>query len=234
MPKARPKTGERRKTRQPLNIDKLPPLVHDILLKLRNQQGKTLKEISALSAEPFGRGKLGFIDWANLEPRVRKLFPEKRIPETTLHRWFDLRYEQVYADVMVRSEQARAIAESFAKSMLVNGNEAVVNAARDTIMNVLAEDSSDNGRTKAAAGLIALAEVMQKARANDIKERKVSVDERRIAQLEKDAELKRKRFQREMDAAEKKLTKGQALTADDINQIRQRVFGIGPAPVAAA
>lgn len=231
MTKAKPKTGERRKAKQPFNMDRLPPVVHDVILQLRNGRGKTWEEISALSAQPMDKG--GFVEWSKLPADVRKLFPKKVIPRTSLHRWYDVRVQQVRADVEVRSEQARTIAQAFASSVMTNGNEAVVNAARDTIMAVLAEDASASGRQKAAKALIALAEVMQVARANDIKERKVSVDERRIAQLEKDAELKRKRFQREMDAAEKKLTKGEALTAEDINQIRQRVFGIGPAPVAA-
>lgn len=237
MPKARPKTGERRETNQPLKIDRLPSSVHDDILFLRNVRGKTWQEIEALSTEPVknedGSKGTGFIDWPALPFAILELFPDMRLPHSSLHRWYDLRVEQVRKEVLVRSQQAHKIAEAFAKSGMVDGDEAVINAARDTIMGILTEDGTAKGRILASKGLLALAEVMQASRANDIKERKVSVDERKLAQLEKDAELKRTKFQREMEAAEKKITKGDALTVDDINRIRQRVFGIGPAPVAA-
>jgi hypothetical protein len=208
-------------------MDRLPPHVLDIILQLRNRAGKTWEEISALSAEPVGKGKAGFIEWDKLAPAVRKLFPGKRIARTSLHRWFDLRVEQVRADVMVKSEQARAIAESFAKSMLVNGNEAVVNAARDTIMNVLAEDSSAAGRENAAAALISLAEVMQRARANDIRERKVSTEERKIKLLEEREAAQRDKLAREAERLTKKHTKGE-LKREDIARLVEMTFGIAP------
>jgi hypothetical protein len=81
---------------------------------------------------------------------------------------------------MLRSEQARAIAESFAKSNLVNGDDAVINAARDTLMGVLSEDGTESGRLNATKGLIKLGELMQKARTNSIRDRKVAVDEQTL------------------------------------------------------
>jgi hypothetical protein len=200
MPKARPKTGEKRKTHQPLHMDRLPPEVLDEILRLRNGRGKTWEEISALTAEPVGDKKCGFIDWKALDPEVRKLFPKFRIAVTTLHRWFDIRVAQVRADVQVRSNQARLIAESFAKSNLVNGDEAVINAARDTLMGVLSEDSSEDGRLNATKGLIKLGELMQKAKTNSIRERGVAIDEQNL-QLKLD-EIKR-RAEKLIQAAEK-------------------------------
>lgn len=231
MTKARPRTGEKRKTNQPLNMDRLPPYVHDVILQLRNRRGKTWEEISALSAEPFGEGKAGFVDWAKLPADVRKLFPGKRIPRTTLHRWYDLRVDQVKADVIVRSEQARVIAESFAKSNLVNGDEAVLNAIRDTLMNVLAEDASDAGRQQAAKHLIALAEVMQAARANDIRERKVSTEERKIKLLEEREAQQREKLAKAAADLEKKRTKG-AINREDIERLVEQTFGIPPKKAA--
>jgi len=231
--KARPKTGERRETNQPLKIDKLPPEVQQSILHLRNGLGLTWQEIEQRSAEPVGQGKSGFIEWDKLPTPILELFPDLRLPHSSLHRWFDLRVAQVRKDVMVRSEQARTIAESFAKSNLVNGDDAVINAARDTLMGVLSEDGTESGRLNATKGLIKLGELMQKARTNVIRDRKVGTEERRIKLLEQDAEQRRSKFEREMNAAEKKVTKGEALTVADINKIRERVFGIGPAPVAA-
>lgn len=178
MAKARPKTGEPRETNQPLKIDRLPPSAHDAILKLRNQAGKTWQEIEDLSAQPADKG--GFVDWENLPTPVLELFPQMRLPHSNLHRWFDLRVRQVQKDVLVRSEQARTIAESFAKSQLVNGDDAVINAARDTLMGVLGEDGSEAGRLNATKGLIKLGELMQKAKTNELRERKVSVEEQTL------------------------------------------------------
>lgn len=231
MSKNGPRTGAKRKTNQPLKIDRLPPYVHDVILALRNRAGKTWDEIAALSAEPFGKGNAGFVDWAKISPDVRRLFPGNKIPRTTLHRWYDLRVAQVKADVLVRSEQARAIAESFAKSMLVNGNEAVLNAARDTFMNVLAEDGSEAGRQKAATALVVLAEVMQKARANDIRERKVKVEERQMTLVEERERLQREKLEAAAAALERKRTKG-TINREDIENLVETTFGRAPEKAA--
>ncbi len=233
----RVRTGDKRRTNQPLKIDRLPAEVQERILELRNREGKTWQEIEDLSAEPLNSSEQpharGFIDWQQLPLAVLELFPDMRLPHTTLHRWYDLRVAQVQREVLIRSKQAQKIAEAFAKSNVAQGDEAVVNACRDTLMSMLSENMTEETRLVATKGLLKLSEVMSKVRTNDIRERIVSVDERRVAQLEKDAELKRSRFQKEMDAAEKKVSKGEPLTIADIDQIRMRVFGIGPAPAAA-
>lgn len=230
MPKSRPKTGEPRATNQPLKIDRLPPSAHEAIVRLY-KAGKTWEEMEALSAQPLDKG--GFVDWDKLSTDVLELFPNLRLPHTNLHRWFDLRVRQVSRNVLKSAEQARVIAEAFVSANVEGDREGVLNAARDLIMGVISEDGSFEARIGAAKALTALGKIMQTARTNDVRERTVAVDERKLVQMEKDAELKRKRFQREMDAAEKKVTKGEALTVADINKIRERVFGIGPAPAAA-
>jgi hypothetical protein len=180
MTKRKPKTGEARETNQPLKIDRLPTAVHDAILYLRNTSGKTWLEIEARSGEKYRAewksGGGGFVNWDDLPVAVLELFPDMRLPHTSLHRWHDLRVAQVQKDVLVRSEQAREIAQAFSKSIVKNSDGAVMNAARDTIMAILAEDATARGRAAAGKALIVLAEVMQSARANDIKERKVAVD----------------------------------------------------------
>lgn len=237
MAKPRPKTGERRRVQQPLKIDRLPIEAREAIQQLRDQ-GKTWPEIEELSSlgynEKWSSAGGGFVNWEALPLDVLELFPEMRLPHSNLHRWYDLRVRQVMQETMARSARAREIARAFAKSVVDASDEAVLNAARDQIMSVLAEDATPRGRMGAAKALIALAEMLQEARLNTIKERQVAVNERRLIQMEKDAELKRKRFTKEMDEAERKITRGEALTAEDINRIRERVFGIGPAPVRAA
>lgn len=232
MAKRQPRTGEKRLRRQPLNIDKLPPETREAIQYLKNVQGLTWTEIEERSALPYSdkwkEKPVGFVNWDEMPTHVLELFPNLRIPRTNLHRWYDLRVEQVMQETMARAAQARELAASFAKSVVADDDDAVLNAARDQLMFLLAEDASPTARHTAAKGLIALAAMMQERRLNDIKERKVAVDERRLAQMEKDAELKRRKFEKEMNAAEKKITRGEALTADDIDRIRERVFGIGP------
>ncbi len=225
------KTGEKRKTNQPLKIDRLPASVHDAILYLRNHDGKTWQEIEAQSAAKYSKewkyDAGGFVEWDEVSIAVLELFPEMRLPHSSLHRWYDLRVEQVKSSVLQRSAQAREVAEAFARSVVKGGNEAVLNAARDTFMTVLAEDATDRGRINAGKALIVLAEVMQSARANDIKERKVAVDERKLAALEAEAERKRKVMEDETARMTKKASKGQ-VGPEDIDRLRERVFGLPP------
>lgn len=223
----RPRTGERRKVNQPLKIDKLPPEIHEAILTLRNKAGKTWEEIEALSAEP--KDKSGFIDWESLPLPVLELFPEMRLPHTSLHRWYDLRVSQVRRDVEQRSVIARQLAESFAKSVVDGQDEAVLNAARDQLMSLLAEDVTPKGRANAAKGLIALAEILQEARSNDIKEKKVAVESRRMKLLEEREKAARERVDQATQQAAKKGT-GQFSIAD-INLLRERTFGLPPLAV---
>jgi hypothetical protein len=188
MAARRPKTGEKRVTNQPLKIDRLSPEVHHTILLLRNAKGKTWQEIEDLSALPVKEG--GFVDWESLPTPVLELFPNMRLPHSNLHRWYDIRVRQVRSETMQRAAQAQEIAEAFAKSNMAHGNEAVLNASRAVLMGFLTEDATERGRLNATKGLLKLAEVMQKARTNDIRERKVSVEEQAL-QLKLD-EIKRK------------------------------------------
>src|SRR5882672_10887283 len=121
MAKSRPKTGDKRRVNQPLKIDRLPVEVREAIKYLKNV-GKTWQEIEELSSLPFNKkwaiADGGFVNWDDLPTSVLELFPEMRLPHTNLHRWFDLRVEQITAEVMARSAQAREIATSFAKSIV--------------------------------------------------------------------------------------------------------------------
>lgn len=96
----------------------------------------------------------------------------------------------------------------------------------DQIMSVLAEDGTPKGRMKAAGALIALADMMQERRSNDIKERKVAVDARRMKLLEDREKRARERVDQATQQAAKKGT-GQ-FSIDDINLLRERTFGLPP------
>ncbi len=232
----RPRTGERRLRNRTLKIDRLPVEARDAIQHLKNSAGKTwaeIEELSALHYDANWRTKGGgFVNWEALPDDVRELFPDSRLPLSNLHRWYDLRVSQVMAEVQRRSVQARELAAAFAKSVVDKDDGAVLNAARDQLMSLLAEDSTPKARIDATRGLIALAEMMQQQRANNIKERKVAVDERRLAQLEKDADVKRRKLEVETERVAKKVSTGQ-FSIDDINLLRERTFGLPPLPVPA-
>jgi hypothetical protein len=229
--KPRPRTGEKRRTNLPLKIDRLPLEIRDAIQYLKNGCGKTWQEIEELSALPYNAdwksGKGGFVNWKSLPTPVLELFPDLRLPHSNLHRWYDLRVSQVTQETLRRAGQARAIAEGFAKSVVENGDEAVLNAARDQIMSILAEDASPEGRMRAAKALIGLGVVLQEARLNTIKERQVAVDERKIQVIEQRERIARQKLEAETEKAAKKLKTGD-LTVEDINRLRERVFGLPP------
>ena len=235
--KRRPATGEKRKTIQPLKIDRLGPEVHAILQSLKNERGLTWQEIEHLSAEKYDKNwsdratwwkaKGGFVDWEELPTRVLEMFPDMRLPHSNLHRWYDLRVSQVTAETMRRSEIAQDLAASFAKANVAGDDLAVLNAARDQLMSLLAEDATAEARLKAARTLITLSEMQQERRLNDIKERQVAANERKLALLEEREALMRRKLEAEAEKATKKLKRGQ-LKPGDLADLVQRTFGIAP------
>lgn len=240
QPRRRPRTGEKRRTNLPLKIDKLiaaQPAAGEAILYLKNTLGKTWAEIEEQSARPYSEKWVtdlgGFVNWEALPTHALELFPGLSLPHSNLHRWHDLRIRQVMDETMARSAQARELAQAFAKSVVAKDDEAVLNAARDQFMSVLAEDASPKGRIAAAKGLIALSVVMNDARGNSIKRDKVDIDRRRIKLLE-DREAKlRAKFEAETKKAAEQVADGR-FGIEDVNRIRERVFGLPPISVETA
>ena len=228
----RAKTGDERKTRQPLKLDKLPPSVHAAIQYLRGApEWLSYEAIEERSALPYCEKWMtdggGFVDWDKLPMPVLELFPDMRIGHSLLHRWWDLRVAQVSANVEKLATQAREISQVFAKAALKGDKETVQSAARDILLGILAEDSSADGKAAIAGKLVQLGKLMQLGELNKLRERKVAVDERKMAQLEKDAEVRRNKLEAETQTAAKKASKGEIGLAD-INRIRQRVMGLPP------
>jgi hypothetical protein len=215
--KKRPRVGEPRKTRQPLKIDKLPQKWRDQIQKYR-AQGCTWVEIEELSR--------GF-DWDKQELKVLELFPEMKIPESNLIRWYDLRVEQVTRETLARSEQARELAKAFAGADLSKTDEAVVNALRDTIFAEMQKAGSAS-RPDLIAALTNLGVLLTEVKKNEIRERKVKVDElaAELAKRKTDAALQK--FEKASEDVKRKLEKGKSVTLADLNSLRERTFGLPP------
>lgn len=221
--RARPGIGQPRKTRQPLKIDKLPIEWREQIQKYR-AQGKTWSDIEELSR--------GF-EWDKLPTKVLEHFPDLRLPESTLVRWYDLRVDQVNREIAARSEQARALAQSFAGANLSKTDEAVVNALRDTIFAEMQKAGSAS-REDVVKALSNLGMLLQEIKKNDIRERKVKVDEQALEQMKRRLDAQLRKFDEASDQAKRKLEKGKSLTVDDINRIRERTFGLPPVEQSAA
>jgi hypothetical protein len=229
----RRKTGQPRLVNQPLSIDALPVEVHEAIKYLRATKDVSWPEIERLSALPYSAewkdskefGKHGFVNWDALPTHVLEKFPKLHLPHSNVHRWWDVRVQQAAREVLERSAQARELAQAFAAASIEGADEAVLNAARDVIFGMLQQQDAKS-RSNTASKLLALGIVMQEARANTIKERKVAVDEKKLKALEAREELNRRKLERETDDAAKKLRNGGEVTLDDLNRLRERVFGL--------
>ena len=219
----RPRTGEPRQVKQPLKIDKLPEDVRDAILDLRNAKGKTWEQIEELSALPKDKG--GFMDWESLPLPVLELFPDMKLPHSSLHRWYDLRVSQVRRQVMAESEKARAFAAAFAGKNLAEGNAAVMNAMRDQVF-ALMRQVGPGDQAKFIEGLNSLSLTMARLQRVDLQAKRVKVDQRRIKLLEKREQTAREA----VDQITKKAGAGQFDLAY-INLLRERTFGLPPIAV---
>lgn len=228
------KTGETRKTKQPLKIDRLPTEVIDAILFLRNTRGKPWLEIEAQSAEKYSKSwklKGGFVNWAKMPADVLALFPLKKLPHSNLQRWWDLRVSQVQANVERMALQAREISAVFANAVKSDDKDSVIAATKDILLGILAEDGSVGGRAAVAEGLTELASVMERGVTNKLRERVVAIAERKVQALEKREKAAQAKLEAESQQLKKKATKG-AITAEDVDRLYERVFGQRPKPKA--
>jgi hypothetical protein len=174
----RPRTGEPRKTNQPLKIDRLPPDVLDAILDLRNKAPfRTWEQIQNLSALPKEQG--GFVDWDKLPLETLKLFPEMRLGHTTLHRWYDLRIAQARKDVLQESVLAQKFASAFSGLNLPNANEAVVNALQAQIFGLI-RNARAGDEDAFQKGLKDLTLAMTRMQRVELQARRVAVDEKAV------------------------------------------------------
>jgi hypothetical protein len=200
---------------------------------LRSESGFTWQEIERLSSLPYSPkwraelGTHGFVDWDELPPAVVKAFPKLRLPHSNLHRWYDLKVQQAQKETLVRAEQARVITQAFAEAGVDKMDEAVMNALRDLVFGMMLRQS-DEGRRLTFKYLLSLAKVMNRAKTSAIRERSARIEERKLVLMNKALELKLKRLEQETEGAAKKLNKGRVMTIEDINRMRERVFGLPP------
>jgi hypothetical protein len=232
MTKPRPKTGEERKTHQPLKIDLLPQPAREAIQNLYDG-GRTWMEIAEQSAKPYSakwkEDGGGFINWEALDLKVLEQFPEMRLAQTTLIRWFDLRVRQARKQVLIESAKAREFAAAFAGSDLLNSNSAVINALRDQVFNLI-QFAGLGDKALFAKGLKDLTLAMTRMQRVELQAKRVEVDQRKITILEEREKKAREHLDQVTQRAAKSGT-GQ-FSIEDINLLRERTFGLPPLVIA--
>ena len=86
-------------------------------------------------------------------------------------------------------------------------DEAVKNALCDLVFGMMHLQSAE-GRSLIVKNLLAMTKVMNRAKANAIKERSVTIEERKLVLMNKAIELKRKQLEQETEGTAKKRNKG--------------------------
>lgn len=188
--------------------------------------GRTWSEIEELSPR--------FEEWGKVEQTNKdawllafKAFPGGRIPHTTLSRWYDLRVEQVKKEVLANQLRAREIAALFANKGIEQLPNAVRTAISDLIFGMI-QNADETSRQKAVGQLLALGDLLNQQKKLEIQDRKVKSETKRVDLLERDFEIRKRKFDTETDKAARKAQRGKAITTDDINRIRERTFGLPP------
>ncbi len=213
----RPRTGEKRAQRKPFAIDKLPSSWRDRIIACR-AKWIPFEQIEQESTT---------WEWEKL-PQVLVLayFPSRRIPSSTLHRWYDVRVEQMMREERKYSAFSEQLAASFNEKTYGDLAEITKKAIASEVYSAAIQGGSPGNRLKAQGDFLFLLTKLINAKA---REKSVELQQ----QKQKLVELKEKADKATNDAAGK-IGKGRALTVDDIDRIRERTFGLPPVQRNAA
>jgi len=203
-----PKTGERRKTHRPFAIDKLPSEWRERIIALR-ATWMPWERIEEESAQ---------WDWEKLTTPQRQLYPKRRIPMRTLHRWYDVQVTQKIHQVQVERVASLEIAAKFGAGGYEKLDESVRNAIADVVFShVKGPSDPEHFRKK----LEDLGWLLARNRQLDIAKEKVDVERMKVEDVIA-------RGNAATIEAAKQLGRGGKLTLDAINHIRERTFGLPP------
>jgi len=209
--KRRPRTGERRRWRRPLKADLLPAEARTFV-----QDARAGRCVCAKRAAHFHT-------WMELE-ELSPQFAGQKISHSALHRWYDIRIEQVEREVLGQAETARHLAAAFAAKGVAKLPEATLNALSAQVFEVLRSGTPAEREISLRKFLEAQAE-MVKAQAQRLR---AEAEQRKATLAEKKFAVLRSRADKETNEAAAKLGKGRTLTLDDINRIRERALGLPP------
>jgi hypothetical protein len=212
---SRPKTGEKRKVRQPLKMDRLPAELMDRVLQER-AAGRTWMEIEDMSPR--------FDEWKKADSKVIAKFPEMKLPHTTLLRWHDLRVEQVKREALADQVRAREIAGMFAGRDFKDLPEAVRNALGDKVF-ALMQSADDKTQAKTLKGLLELGWLLAQQQKLKLQERKQQTDERALQMKIEAMRAKVASLKKDVDGGGKK----KQMSPDELKKRVDEIYGLSAA-----
>jgi len=198
----RPRTGEKRRTRQPLKMDRLPAEVRDAIQKAR-AEGKIWEEIAEIASKVAGTP----------------------LSDEVCRRWYDLRVEQVLRETVEMDELAEKNLRRYFGRTLAELPEAAAHSLKAEVYGMQSAKTSTQREASIGNFLSVLSKIIEaqsKQKRAEIEERKVNLAQKKFEELKSKAE-------KATDEAAAKIGKGKELTIEDVNRIRRKVFGLGPA-----
>lgn len=206
----RPKTGEARKVRQPLGIDRLPVSMQDRIRAARIA-GRTWMEIEKQSPD--------WEEWNNVAEEIQALFPGRRLPHSNLHRWYDLRVSQVMKEQEERAIAAHAAADKVAARGFTDLTAAVKHAMGETVFELM---NAEHDPTLIAEALAGMGHLLAKFDRNDLARQRVEQESRKIELLSQRLQLMQGKVKGLKEAVEKK-----ELSPEQLQQKLDEIYGIG-------
>jgi len=209
---------KRRRRRRSLQLDCLPLPMLDRIRAERNA-GRSWAEIEQSSPQ--------WPEWELAGAEALACFPHRRLPHSSLQRWYDLRVEQLRRDQERQALAAHALADQLAGRGFTDLTAAVKNALGETVFKLMLADS--DLRVQIAA-LTSLARLLLQLDRNQISRERLQIERRKVRLLARKLETEKARSAQKSQGRKKQAT-GNSLTPEDIDRIRSRVFGLPPVTI---
>ena len=168
----RPRSGEKRRTRQPLKFDRLPAEWQEKIFGWLRE--KSVPEVARLVQQ---------LEWEKLDAKKRALFRLREgkfgLQESALYRVRDLRIEQVERGIEERGIVADKICAALKKA-LPDGLSAAVQSALSDIAFRTMQASKDEDWNAAREALTEFGELLVKFERNEIRRSKVETDREKL------------------------------------------------------
>jgi hypothetical protein len=204
------RTGEARKVRQPLGIDRLPLAIQDRIRAARIA-GRTWMEIEQQSPK--------WAEWAEATEEQRAIFPDLRLPHTNLHRWYDLRVEQVIQEQEQRAQAAHAAAEKLAARGFSNLTASVKHALGEAVFELMNANAA--APDEIVEALTDVGHLLVKVDRNDLKREEIEQEKQKIELLSQKLQMMKGSVKGLKEAVEKK-----EVTPEQLQQKLDEIYGL--------
>ncbi len=211
---SRPKTGEARRVKQPLGIDRLPLKMQDRIRAARIA-GRTWMEIEEDSPT--------WPEWnEGVASEAFDLFPGRRLPHSNLHRWYDLRVAQVMKEQEQRSIAAHAAADKVAARGFTNLTASVKHAMGETVFELM---NAEHNPIVIAEALANIGLLLARFDRNELARKRVEQEQEKIALLTRKLELIETKSKAVAGEVEKAVADGKSLDLKDLAAKVREIYG---------